>query len=243
MDIKNKTALISGGAVRLGRAICLELANAGANIFCHYHSSSEQASSLKEVIEGNGGKVEIFQADLTRPDAAKKICQAAQKAFGQINILVNNSALFYPTPLGEVKEKDWDTFHDLNLKAAFFLSQEVGMLMHKQQLGRIFNIGDTSVDSPWKSYIPYILSKSGVVTMTKGLAKALAPHVLVNCINPGPVLFPDHYSEAQKSKSVKRTLLQREGSAEDIARTVRFLIETDYITGAVIPVDGGRHIG
>ena len=243
MDIKNKTALITGGAVRLGRAICLELADAGANIFCQYHSSSEQASSLKKAIESKGGKIEIFQADLTEADAAKKISRAAQSAFGQIDILVNNSALFYPTALGEVKEQDWDTFHDLNLKAAFFLSQEVGLLMQQQKLGRIVNIGDTSVDSPWKNYIPYILSKSGVVTMTKGLAKALAPHVLVNCINPGPVMFPDHYNEEQRAKSVKRTLLQREGSAEDIARTARFLIETDYITGAVIPVDGGRHIG
>jgi len=117
------------------------------------------------------------------------------------------------------------------------------MLMKKQGHGRIVNIGDTSVESPWASFIPYILSKSGIVTMTKGLAKALAPDVLVNCINPGPVLFPEDYTEEQKAKSIKRTLLQRAGSAEDIAKTTRFLVETEYVTGAVIPVDGGRHIG
>jgi pteridine reductase len=243
MDIQNKTALVTGGAVRLGRAICLELAAAGANIFCQYHSSEKEALSLKEAVESLGRKIEIFKIDLTETNAAKEISRAIQKTMGSIDILVNNSALFYPTPLGQATEEDWDTFHNLNLKAAFFLCQEVGLLMKKQGSGRIVNIGDTSVESPWTDYIPYILSKSGIVTMTKGLAKALAPDVLVNCINPGPVLFPSHYTEQQKARSVKRTLLQRAGSAEDIARTARFLVETDYITGAVIPVDGGRHIG
>jgi len=243
MDIKNKTALVTGGAVRLGRAICLELSKAGANIFCQYNSSEKDALSLKDDIESQGGEIEIFQADLTAQNSAKEIVKAAQKTFAKIDILVNNSALFYPTPFGQVKEQDWDTFHNLNLKAAFFLSQETGILMQEQGLGRIVNIGDTSVESPWASFIPYTISKSGIVTMTKGLAKALAPDVLVNCINPGPVLFPQDYSEEQKAKSIKRTLLQKAGSAEDIAKTARFLVETDYITGAVIPVDGGRHIG
>jgi len=243
MDIKNKTALVTGGAVRLGRAICLELSKAGANIFCQYNSSEKDALSLKDDIESQGGKIEIFQADLTAQNSAKEIVKAAQKTFAKIDILVNNSALFYPTPFGQVKEQDWDTFHNLNLKAAFFLSQETGILMQEQGLGRIVNIGDTSVESPWASFIPYTISKSGIVTMTKGLAKALAPDVLVNCINPGPVLFPQDYSEEQKAKSIKRTLLQKAGSAEDIAKTACFLVETDYITGAVIPVDGGRHIG
>lgn len=243
MDIKNKTLLVTGGAVRLGRAICLEFAKAGANIFCQYHSSKEAAESLKNEIEAADGKIEIFQADLTLNDSVKKITKAAQDAFGTINILVNNSAVFYPTPLGQVTEKDWETFITLNLKAAFFLSQEVGILMQKEGNGRIINIGDTSVESPWKSFLPYTISKSGVITMTKGLAKALAPQVLVNCINPGPVLFPEHYTEEQKAKSVERTLLQRAGTAEDIAKTALFLAETDYITGSIIPVDGGRHIG
>jgi len=243
MELKNKTALVTGGAVRLGRAICLELAKAGANIFCQYHSNEEQAISLKNKIESQGGKIEILRADLTAQNAAKEIINAAQISFASIDILVNNSAVFYPTPLGQVTEQDWDTFHNLNLKGAFFLSQEVGMLMQKQGQGRIVNIGDTSVDSPWPSFIPYTLSKSGIITMTKGLAKALAPNILVNCINPGPVLFPEDYTEEQKAKSIKRTLLQRAGSAEDIAKTVRFLVESEYITGAVIPVDGGRHIG
>lgn len=243
MDIKNKTAFITGGAVRLGRAICLELAHAGANIFCQYHSSDDEANSLKKEIESHGGKCEIFKADLTAQNSIGKIVDAAQKAFSSIDILVNNSALFYPTPLGQVKEQDWDTFHNLNLKAVFFLAQEVGLKMQDQGNGRIVNIADTSVDSPWPGFLPYTISKSGIITMTKGLAKALAPHVLVNCINPGPVLFPKDYTEAQKAKAVERTLLKKPGSAEDIAKTVRFLVETNYITGAVIPVDGGRHIG
>jgi pteridine reductase len=243
MDITNKTVLITGGAIRLGRAISLELSRAGAHIFCQYFSSDEKARSLKEEIESGGGKIELFKIDLTEEGAITKTTQAAIKAFGQIDILINNSALFYPTPMGEITEKDWNAFHELNLKAAFFLSQEVGMLMKKQGEGRIVSIGDIAYESPWPNFLPYTLTKAGINTMTKGLAKALAPQVLVNCVNPGPVLLPKDFSEKQIAKALERTLLKREGTAEDISKTVRFLIESDYITGASIPVDGGRHIG
>jgi NAD(P)-dependent dehydrogenase (short-subunit alcohol dehydrogenase family) len=115
--------------------------------------------------------------------------------------------------------------------------------MKKQGWGKIINIGDTSGENPWPSYIPYGLTKSGIIAMTRGLAKALAPQVQVNCVNPGPVLFPDHYTPSEKANSVKRTLLKRAGHPEDISAAVRFLIEgSDYITGTILTVDGGRGI-
>lgn len=243
MDIIGKKALITGGAVRVGREITLQLAAAGAQVICQYYSSEKEALQLMQEVRAKGGKIELIQIDLNEKDAPARIINKAQTTFGTIDILVNNSALFYPTPLNKVTEKDWDTFINLNLKAAFFLAKEVGLIMKVQGRGRIINIGDTSYSSPWPDYLPYTISKAGVIAMTRGLAKSLAPQVLVNCINPGPVLLPQDYNEEQARKSIERTLLKRTGDPKDIAKTVQFLIETDYITGASIPVDGGRHLG
>ncbi|MEJ2543186.1 MAG: SDR family oxidoreductase [Calditrichaceae bacterium] len=115
--------------------------------------------------------------------------------------------------------------------------------MLKQKSGKIINIADAGAETPFPAYLPYSITKAGIINMTKGLAKALAPNIQVNCVSPGPVMFPEDYSEKERQYSIEQTLLKREGSAEDIAKTIRFLLEgTDYITGAVIPVDGGRGI-
>ena len=243
MKLKGKTVLITGGAVRVGRAIALELAEAGADIFCQYHSSSGPAKQLKEEIERKGQKCYLCQSDLTKIDEITKTIDAAIATAGHIDILINNSALFYRTPLAEVTTDDWDTFHDLNLKAAFFMAQKASQYMLKQKSGKIINIGDSAAEAPFPAFLPYSISKAGIIAMTKGLAKALAPDIQVNCVNPGPVMIPDNYSSKEKQFAIDQTLLKREGSGADIARTILFLIEgSDYITGAVIPVDGGRHI-
>lgn len=243
MILKNKVVLITGGAVRLGRAICLELSQAGAHLFCHYHSSSEEAVKLQDEIEQGGGRIHLYRADLTQLSGISATVAEAMQIFGRIDVLINNAALFFKTPLGTVTEKDWQTFHDLNSKAAFFMAQEVSGPMLKQKSGKIINIGDTAALSPFPAYLPYSMSKAGIIALTVGLAKALAPHVQVNAINPGPVMIPENYSAEDRQFSINQTLLKREGSAQDIAKTVRFLIEgSDYITGAIIPVDGGRAI-
>ncbi len=243
MDLKNKTVLISGGAVRIGRAISMELSKAGSTIFCQYFSSTDSARSLKSKIEENGGKIHIYQSDLSKHDGIKKTVDEVIRVFKQVDILINNAALFFKTPLGKVTEKDWDMLHNLNLKTPFFLAQAVSHYMLKQKSGKIINIADAGAETPFPAYLPYSISKAGIINMTKGLAKALAPNIQVNCINPGPVMFPENYSEEERNFSISQTLLKREGSAEDIANTVRFLLEgSDYITGAVIPVDGGRQI-
>lgn len=243
MDISGKVILVTGGAVRIGRAICLELAGAGASIFCHYHSNREAALSLQQEIAALGGQCQIFSLDLSQSQSAAILINEVIQSYGRIDALINNAGLFYKTPFGSVTEEDWNAFHNLNLKSAFFLAQETGRLMQAQQSGKIINIADAAASTPFPSYLPYSISKAGVIAMTKGLAKALAPNVQVNCINPGPVMFPDDMAEKEKQQAIEQTLLKREGSAQDIARTVRFLLEgSDYITGAIIPVDGGREI-
>lgn len=243
MKIENKTVIVTGGAVRIGRAICLELAGQGAKVVCQYHSSRDAAVSLQEEIKASAGQIALVRSDLRWKESPADILRQALDAFGRVDILVNNAALFYKTPFGTVTEEDWDTFHTLNLKRVFFLSQAVAGRMQSQGSGKIINIGDTSGYSPWPGYIPYATSKAGLIAMTVGLAKALAPDIQVNCINPGPVMMPEDMTDEERRLAAEQTLLRREGSAADIARTVRFLIEgSDYITGAVIPVDGGRQV-
>lgn len=243
MNLKGKGIIITGSAVRVGRAICLELAQTGAHLFCHYHSSKDQANTLERALWQTGAVHFFYQTDLSQLKNIKKMVARAAEQLDHIDILINNAAIFYKTPLGEVKEKDWNAFFNINLKSAFFLSQEVSNHLKKQKSGKIINIGDSAAESPFPSYLPYSLTKAGIITMTRGLAKALAPDIQVNCINPGPVMIPSDYDEQERQYALDQTLLKREGSAEDIAKTVRFLLEgSDYITGAVVPVDGGRQI-
>jgi len=243
MQIKGKVILVTGGAVRVGRAICTALAKEDVILYCHFNKSRQEAESLRDEIRNSGCKIQLIQGDLSKIIFTKKLIEQIVSEHGRIDVLVNNAALFYKTPFGQVTEQDWDNLFNLNLKAAFFCAQSAGMQMKKQGNGKIINIGDPSGDRPWPGYIPYGLTKAGVISMTKGLAKALAPEVQVNCVNPGPVLIPESYSNDERNQAINRTLLMREGAAEDISATVRFLIEgSDYITGAIINVDGGRSI-
>lgn len=241
MDISGKTILITGAAVRVGRAISLELASAGAQLFCHFHSSSDAAESLASDLSARNCTYHIIQADLRKITHTNRLVEKAVERFGRVDVLINNAAVFYRTPLESVTEEDWDTFFDLNLKSAFFLARAAGLHMRKQGGGKIINIGDAAASSPFPAYLPYTLTKAGIVAMTRGLAKALAPEVQVNCINPGPVMMPQNQDETERRFALQQTLLKREGEARDVARAVRFLIEgSDFITGAVLPVDGGR---
>ena len=243
MQIKNTVVLITGGAVRVGRAITTELLKAGASVLCHYHSSAKAAQTLATEAEMLPGILHLYSYDLYQPDAVEKLLSETLTVFGRIDVLINNAAVFFKTPLEEVNEEDWDRLHTLNLKKVFFLSQAAGLKMKHQGAGKIINIGDAGAENPFPSYIPYSVTKAGVIALTRGLAKALAPQVQVNCINPGPVMIPEDYDPQAKRLAIQQTLLKREGSAEDVARSVQFLIEgSDYITGAVIPVDGGRQI-
>ncbi len=243
MELKKKNILVTGGAVRVGRAISAGLARGHARVFCHYHSSAQPALELQSEMRQEGFDLEIIQADLRRMDQIEKVIDMVIRESGSIDVLVNNAAVFFPTPLGTITEEQWDRLFILNLKSPFFCAQYAGNHMRKQGYGKIINIGDPSGLNPWPGFIPYGLTKSGIIAMTKGLARALAPEIEVNCINPGPVMLPEDYPTEERERALKATLLKREGSPEDIAAAVRFLIEgSDYITGCIMNVDGGRSI-
>jgi NAD(P)-dependent dehydrogenase (short-subunit alcohol dehydrogenase family) len=215
------------------------MVSAGAKVFCHYYKSEKEAEALKNMVPD----VQLIKGDLRQVSTTKSLIDEVVQISGTIDVLINNAAVFIKTPLGTVTEETWDTLFSLNLKAGFFLAQEASRIMVKNNGGKIINIADTSGYRPFPSFIPYALTKSGMISMTKGLAKALAPYVQVNGINPGPVLIPESYTDEERRKAVDKTLLKREGRAEDVAAAVRFLLEDgDYITGIVLAVDGGRSL-
>jgi len=236
MDINGKVALITGSAKRIGREIALELAKRGARIAVHYRSSIEDA---REVARDHGA---IFQADLTDHAAIEKMFQGIDEKFGRLDILVNSASVFSPSTADDSTPEDWDLQMDTNAKAPFIVAQKAAQLMAKVGAGKIINIADVAGEVIWPGYLPYSVSKAALIAVNRGLAKALAPNIQVNGVAPGPVLFPEYYTDEQKHSAIERTLLKRAGSAKDIVNAVVFLIENDYITGEMIHVDGGRHL-
>ncbi|MBI2486414.1 MAG: 3-oxoacyl-ACP reductase FabG [Deltaproteobacteria bacterium] len=243
MDIKNKVALVTGGAKRVGRTIALELAEHGANLVINYNSSKKEADEIVELIRKTGRKAIAVKADVSKADEVAKLVDVALNKFERVDILMNNAAIFFKTPFLEITEEDWDLFMNVNLKSAFLCSQKVAKVMLERGSGKIINIADAAGGiKGWKSYIPYSVSKAGLIMLTKTMAKALAPNIHVNAIAPGPVLLPENYSEKEKKRAIESTLLKRLGSPEDIAKAVIFLVKSDYITGETITVDGGNLI-
>ncbi|MDP2600704.1 MAG: SDR family oxidoreductase [Deltaproteobacteria bacterium] len=231
MKIKGKTVLVTGGAVRIGRAISEALAERGAKVAVHYWRSKVDSR-----FRGND-----VRADLSKFSEIKRLVAAVEKKLGPIDILVNNAAIFNRKDFLKVTEKDWSDHLDLNLKAPFFLAQAVAKKMLHKKEGKIINIADFEALHPSKGYAPYCISKAGIMGLTKVLAKELAPYIQVNAVAPGAILPPKNYSAALKKKIAEKTLLKRWGSPEDIANAVCFLIEGgDYMTGETIFIEGGR---
>jgi pteridine reductase len=236
MDINGKVALITGSAKRIGREIALELARKGARIAVHYRSGEKEARE----VAGTAGAV--FQAELTDDAAVERMFNGIESAFRRLDILVNSASIFNAASADDATPEHWDAQMNTNAKAPFFIAQHAARLMRRSGAGKIINIADVAGEVIWPGYLPYSVSKAALIAVNRGLAKAYAPEIQVNAIAPGPVLFPDYYTDEQKKAAVERTLLRREGSAADIVRAVVFLIENDYITGEMIHVDGGRHL-
>ncbi len=243
MEIAGKVILITGSAHRVGRTIALTLAEKKARIVIHYNTRENEAKETLQTILNNGGEAIIVHGNVSKKQDWIKWKSYILKKWGTIDVLVNNAAIFYKTPVFDISEDDWDKFLDINLKGVFWGCQIMGQEMFRKGSGKIINITDVSADTIWPSYIPYCVSKAGVVALTKGLAKALAPHVMVNAVAPGTVLLAEEHDEEEENALIKRTPLKCIGSAEDIASAVSFLIEgSDYITGTTIKVDGGRSL-
>ena len=240
MNLKNRTVLVTGAGVRLGQAIAVSLSQQGMRLALHYHQSLEGAKETLDLIGGDTKKHGCFQADLRQVSKIELLIQHIEEQLGQIDVLINNAADFFPTPIGEVRESEWDHLISLNLKAPFFLSQLVGSSMLKQGQGKIVNIVDVAAERPWPQFLPYCASKAGLISLTKGLAKALAPAVQVNAVAPGTMLPPPQSSLFSEDLAIERSLLKKMGHPDDIAKAVTYLLENDFVTGTVLPVDGGR---
>jgi NAD(P)-dependent dehydrogenase (short-subunit alcohol dehydrogenase family) len=242
VEIEGKVALVTGAAKRVGRAIALTLAERGAELVIHYLDSEREAQEVLALAKQAGGKPVAVRGDVSVTADVNRIVETALQAFGRIEILVNNAAIFYRTPFEKLTEEDWDLFLDVNLKGPFLLCRKVGEIMIRQGRGKIINLADIAGTKVWAEYIPYSVSKAGLIALTQGLAKALAPAVQVNAIAPGAVLLPDGTTPDERERAIRRIPLDRLGSPEDIARAAVYLIENDFITGEVLTVDGGQHL-
>jgi NAD(P)-dependent dehydrogenase (short-subunit alcohol dehydrogenase family) len=250
ISLQNEVIVITGGAVRLGRAIALECARAGAKIAITYnHSASEAARTVDDLNAINPNSVAAFQAELTNAKVRSQLPAKVLSHFGTVTALVNNAAIFQRTPFEETDAQDWEAAFDAhintNLKAPYMLCRHFGEVFLQQKKGSIVNFADIHAQRPLKNYTPYCISKAGVVTLTQSLAKALAPHVRVNCIAPGTILLPsENQGEADDEATLRERIpLKRLGTPEEIAQSVAFLLGgPQFITGHILNVDGGEQL-
>ncbi|MCG3175154.1 MAG: 3-oxoacyl-[acyl-carrier-protein] reductase FabG [Candidatus Omnitrophica bacterium] len=242
MTLQGRTILVTGAAKRVGHAIALCLAGEGARIIVHHRSSPAEAERALSDIRSAGGAGLVERADLSDAGEVRALVERLDRAGTPVDALVNSASIFHPTPLETVDEAQWDAFQDANLRGPFLLSTLLGLRMRSRGWGRIVNIADWSGLRPYRGYVPYCVSKGGLITLTKALARDLAPSVLVNAVAPGPVLPPPDMPAEERERAAARTLVGRWGSPGDIASAVKFVLSSTYLNGTVLCVDGGRSI-
>jgi pteridine reductase len=238
----NKCVLITGGAKRIGAACVRMLHSEGYNIILHYRSSKQEALQLSaELNHHRAHSVQLIQADLLNLADLKRLAKEAEHAWGGLNILINNASTFYPQAFEDVSEDNWDELFGCNLKAPFFLSQALSNTLAERN-GCIINIIDIHAERGLKGYPVYSVSKAGLASLTKILAKELGEGVRVNGVSPGAIMWPEkECTEQDKVEILQRIALKRSGEPDDIAKAVRFLADdAAYMTGQIITVDGGR---
>ncbi len=240
MKLAGGTAVVTGAGRRVGRALALALGAEKMNVAVHYNSAAEEADETVSLIEKAGGKGKAFRADLSKPESPAQLIRDVVKETGPLNVLINSAAVMKRQPFGSVTPKDWDETFTLNLRAPFFLAQAAAAEMPDG--GAIVNIADLAAFETWPSYIPHSISKAGIVKMTEGLARVLAPAIRVNAIAPGAVLLPDDWSDKTGERLSDTTPLHRLGDPQDVVDAMLYLLRADYVTGETIVVDGGRRI-
>ncbi len=243
-SLDGKVAMITGGARRIGAAISELLHQEGMNVVLHYNASEDEATELCDKLNRiRPNSAATLQGDLLLPEIDKSLVTKAYHTWGRLDLLVNNASRFYRTPFGKVTEYAWDDLMISNLRAPFFLSQAAAPYLAETK-GRIINIADIHSWRPMKNYSVYCISKTGILMLTKSLAKELAPDVVVNAIAPGSIVWPEgenSLSAEEKDAIISKTPLQRTGNAMDVARVALFLArDADFMTGEVLAVDGGR---
>lgn len=237
-----QTALITGAARRIGRAIALDLAAHGWRVGLHYRHSKDDAERLAEEIRAVGGAAAALPANLADPDEVGSLIVRCAEALGAPSCLVNNASEFLPDTITSLKSSSWDTHLDVNLKAPVFLAQALYLNLPEGIEGNVINILDQRVWRPTPDFFSYTVSKTGLWTATQTLAQAMAPRVRVNAIGPGPVLKSVHQTDADFEEEKLATLLKRGPSLQEIAAAVRFILATPSMTGQMIALDGGQHL-
>jgi len=240
MTPAGKVALVTGGARRVGRVLSLALAEAGADVIVHYNASASEAKDVAREIESLGRRALAVQADIAHGADVRRMVREVEAAWGRLDILVNSAASFESAPFLEITEADWDRVLAINLKGPFLLMQSAAPLLRATGEGVIVNIADLSAFQPWPSYAHHAVSKAGLVHLTRIAARALGPSIRVNCIAPGTVLPPEGYTGIGSDGTSDRRVVAPAGTPEDVTRALLFLIESSFVTGQTIVVDGGR---
>jgi len=242
--LEGKVVLITGGARRVGAAICRRLHASGAQVVIHYRASAAESRALEaELNAQRPASAARLQADLLKVAALGGLVKETVRIFGRLDAVVNNASSFYPTPVGEINEQVFDDLVGTNLKAPLFLVQAAARELRRNH-GCVVNIVDIHAEVPMKSHVVYNAAKGGLLALTRSLARELGPEVRVNGIAPGPVLWPEGQSDTStRAKIIERTILKRMGTPADIARTALFFAaHAPFITGQILAVDGGRSV-
>ncbi len=240
MKLEGGVALVTGAGHRVGRALAVALGTQKMTVAVHYNASAGEADETVALIEKAGGKAKLFQANLADESAPALLVASVVKALGSLRVLVNSAAVMRRQPFGSVTALDWDATMSLNLRAPFLIAQAAAPEM--EDGGAIVNIADLAAFETWPSYIPHSISKAGIVKMTEGLARVLAPSIRVNAIAPGAVLLPDDWSDKTGERLADTTPLRRLGDPGDVVEAMLYLLRSDYVTGETMVVDGGRRI-
>jgi pteridine reductase len=243
LALAGKVALVTGGGVRIGRALALALASAGARVALHFGRSAAEAAATVEAIGELGSEAAAFPADLRDLSRVEGLIAAAAERFGRIDLLVNSAAVFAPGGVPDTTEPLWDEHFAVNLKAPFFLSRAFARHVGTERSGQIVNIADWRGAHPDPGYLAYSLTKAGLIAMTRTLGLALAPNIRVNAIAPGAILPPPGRDKSYLEGLGKRLPLQRHGTPDEVAGALIYLATAEFVTGQVIFVDGGEHLG
>lgn len=239
MDLHGKVALITGGAVRVGRAISEALAAAGADVVINYHSSAAEAEALQRELAVKNARAAVFRADVSKSADVRALMHFVAREFGRLDVVINNASLFERAPLLEITEAMWDRVLGVNLKGPFLVAQAAAPLLERHH-GNIINIADLSAFQAWPSYAHHSVSKAGLVQLTKVLARALGPNVRVNAVAPGTVLPPEDYDGTAGDGTTDRRVVASTGTPDDVVRAIFYLLASNFVTGQTVIVDGGR---
>ena len=245
MDLVDRVALITGGK-RIGAVVAVALARAGADVALVYKRSRAEADQTASEVRGLGRRAVTIQADVTDPAACRALVEQTVRDLGRLDVLVNMASIYRSIPLAELTAAAWDAQLDVDLRAAFLCAHAAIPAMRKNGGGRIINFSDWIAASGrprYPGYVPYFVAKRGIIALTEALALELAAdQILVNAVAPGPIVAPPGTSDEESEAVEKATPLGRWGGEEEIAKAVRFLVESDFVTGETIRVDGGRHV-